>query len=144
MPLVRVAIVWAFACGGVVIGKASLATDAWRPPLSAGVARPAGKSQEPQKKRKPKFTIGKATTYATGPVDPDGYIDYVVALNERLREGVTPENNAAALLWHAFGPHPEEAMISPEVFEWMRIEAPPQEGREFTTLAELRKDRKDT
>src|SRR5258708_3874889 len=38
-----------------------------------------------------KFTIGKETTYFEGPVDKDGYIDYVAALNERLRKGVTPE-----------------------------------------------------
>src|SRR5262249_23520398 len=31
--------------------------------------------------------------------------------------------------------------ISPEVFVWMRIEPPPQEGRYFTTLGEFAKDR---
>jgi hypothetical protein len=42
------------------------------------------------KQKKPNFTIGKETTYVTGPVDKDGYIDYAAALNERLGKGVTP------------------------------------------------------
>jgi hypothetical protein len=71
---------------------------------------PSAKDDKPdsgEKTRKPKFTIGKETTYVSGPVDKDGYIDYAAALNERLREGVTPETNANVLLWQAFGPHPE-------------------------------------
>ena len=44
---------------------------------------------------KPKITIGKETTYITEPLRPDGYPDYVAALNRRASEGVTPENNAA-------------------------------------------------
>src|SRR5262245_20904948 len=40
------------------------------------------------------FTIGKATTFVTGPVDADGRIDYAAALNERMSKGVTPQNNA--------------------------------------------------
>ena len=39
--------------------------------------------------RKPRFTISKETTYVTGPVDADGYVDCTMALNERLREGVS-------------------------------------------------------
>src|SRR5690349_12610174 len=59
------------------------------------------------KRRKPKFTIAKETTFVTGPVDKEGYIDYIAALNERLRKGVTPENNVVVLLWKALGPHPQ-------------------------------------
>jgi hypothetical protein len=32
------------------------------------------------KKDKPKFTISKETTFVTGPLDNDGYIDYPAAL----------------------------------------------------------------
>src|SRR6185295_10550420 len=56
------------------------------------------------KKRKPGITIGRDTTYIDGPLDKDGYPDYEAALNERLREGVTPENNANVLLWQTVGP----------------------------------------
>src|SRR5437660_12827036 len=49
---------------------------------------------KPAKKTKGKFTIGKDTTYVTGPVDKQGYIDYQSALNERLSKGVTPDSNS--------------------------------------------------
>src|SRR4029078_1861738 len=55
-------------------------------------------------KSKPKITISKETTYITEPLRPDGYPDYVAALNQRMSLGVTPENNAAVLLQKAFGP----------------------------------------
>ena len=43
----------------------------------------------------PKFTIGKDTTLIDGPLNPDGTINYVAAINKILSEGVTNENNAA-------------------------------------------------
>lgn len=48
--------------------------------------------------------VGSETTVIDGPLLPDGRIDYVTALNERMSEGVTPDNNAAVLLMQAFGP----------------------------------------
>jgi hypothetical protein len=47
------------------------------------------------------ITIGKERTYVTQPVDADGYIDYLAALNAAASEGVTVENNAAVLLVRA-------------------------------------------
>jgi hypothetical protein len=78
--------------------------------------------------RKPKFTVGKDTTYVTGPLDNRGYIDYAAALNERLRQGVTPENNANVWLWKAFGPRPEGAVMPAEFFKWLGAPAPPRRG----------------
>lgn len=40
-------------------------------------------------------TLGRETTYVTGPLRSDGSINYLAALNARMGEGVTPENNAA-------------------------------------------------
>src|SRR5438094_5975588 len=75
-------------------------------------AKGADKKEEKKAtKGKGTFTIGKETTYVTGPLDKDGYIDYAAALNERLGRGVTPENNACVLLWKALGPHPEGATM---------------------------------
>ena len=71
------------------------------------------------KKTKLRFTVSKETTHVTTPVDKDGYIDYVAALNERLRRGVTPDNNAAVLLWKAMGPHPEKSSMPAEFFRWL-------------------------
>lgn len=44
------------------------------------------------------FTISKKITYVTRPLDQDGYVDYLAALNEAASEGVTVDNNAAVLL----------------------------------------------
>ncbi len=39
--------------------------------------------------------IGPDTTVIDGPINPDGTINYLAYLNEKLSEGVTPENNFA-------------------------------------------------
>ena len=47
--------------------------------------------------------VGPETTVIEGPLLPDGRIDYVTALNERMSAGVTPDNQcgrvAAAGVW---------------------------------------------
>jgi hypothetical protein len=82
----------------------------------------------------PSFTIGKDTTRITEPVDAEGYIDYAAALNQRLREGVTPENNANVLLLQAYGPRPEGAPLKPEYYEALGIAPPPESGNYFAKL----------
>jgi hypothetical protein len=96
--------------------------------------------KDKEKKRKPSFTIGRDTTYVSGPLDKDGYIDYETALNERLREGVTPENNANVLLWRAFGPNSGGVKASAEVFAWMKVPVPPEKGDYFVNLDQYMKD----
>jgi hypothetical protein len=91
------------------------------------------------KKHRGKFTIGKETTYVTGPLDKDGYIDYAAALNERLGKGVTPENNANVLLWKAMGPLPgdmrqRKKKMPAEFFQLMGIPAPAEKGEYFIEL----------
>lgn len=49
------------------------------------------------------FTISPETTYISGPLNDDGTINYVAALNEMMSKGVTRENNAAPLLIQAWG-----------------------------------------
>ena len=76
--------------------------------LSAAILRaepPADRqaSEAPTKGRLP-ITISKETTYITEPLRPDGYPDYLAALNRLGSEGVTPENNAVVPLVLAFGP----------------------------------------
>ena len=49
--------------------------------------------------------VSKKTTYITEPLGRDGLPDYVAYINrQQLSEGVTPENNAAVLIWQAVGP----------------------------------------
>ncbi len=75
------------------------------------------------------FTIGKETTYVSGPVDKNGYMDYLQALNERLGKGVTPETNANVLIWQALGPTPDGHKRMPaKFFELMGMEEPPPTG----------------
>ena len=99
--------------------------------LSGPAENDAPKKEAAPPKRKPMFTIGRETTYITGPLDKDGYVDYVTALNERLREGVTPQNNANVLLWKAFGPHPDRVTMPPGYFKWLQIPSPPEKGDYF-------------
>jgi hypothetical protein len=54
--------------------------------------------------RQSTFTVGPATTYVTGPLDPQGYPDYVTALNARLSRGIKPRDNANALIWQGSRP----------------------------------------
>jgi hypothetical protein len=47
---------------------------------------------------KPWFTIASYTTYVTQPLDANGNVDYLAALNEAASKEVTVDNNAAVLL----------------------------------------------
>jgi hypothetical protein len=83
----------------------------------------------------PKVVLGKDTTYVTGPLDKQGYIDYEAALNELLSKGIKPETNANVLLWKALGPRPEGGQpMPPAYFKWLGIEAPPEDGSYFVGL----------
>jgi len=91
--------------------------------LAAGVLL----ADEP-KKPSPKFKLGKDTTYVTGPLDKDGYIDYESALNERLKGKTTPDTNAVVLLLKCFGPKPEGADLHPDFYKALGVSAPPEKG----------------
>jgi hypothetical protein len=95
---------------------------------------PAKKPSVALKKPRPRFTVSLETTVVTGPLDKDGYIDYVTALNQRLSQGATPANNANVLIWKALGPRPEGSAMPPEFFDWMGIEAPPERGNYYVDV----------
>jgi hypothetical protein len=91
--------------------------------------------QPAKERRKPNFTISKETTYVTGPLGKDGYIDYAAALNERNGKGVTPETNANVLIWKALGPKPAgDKRMPAEFFKLMGIDEPPEKGEYFVDL----------
>jgi hypothetical protein len=50
-----------------------------------------------------RLNVSPQTTGGAVPLRPDGYPDYLAALNDRTSQGVTPENNAAVLLVRAIG-----------------------------------------
>ena len=60
----------------------------------------------------PKLPLGQETTFATGPLDKYGYIDYEVAYNVELSKSITPEKNAQTRLMLVLGPS-RRALSSP-------------------------------
>jgi type II secretory pathway pseudopilin PulG len=60
----------------------------------------------------PPILVSPQTTYITEPLGPDGLPDYEQYVLELYRDGVTPENNAAVLLWQALFP----AEVDPQHF----------------------------
>ena len=105
----------------------------------APLVRAQGKDDAP--KKKPKFTVGKDTTYVTGPIGKDGSIDYVAALNDKLREGVTPDNNANVLLWKAFGPHPDGPKLPAGFFGALGMPIPSEKGDYFVSVPSFTADK---
>ena len=77
------------------------------------------------------FTISKEITVITAPLRPDGFPDYLAALNERYGKGVTPDNNAAVLIWRAVGPKDVKEELRPEFFRRLGIEPLPVDGTYF-------------
>lgn len=67
----------------------------------------------------PPIVVSRQTTYITGPLGSDGLPNYKQYVLELYRKGVTPENNAASLLWPAFWPGeldpPQYAAIAAEL-----------------------------
>jgi hypothetical protein len=59
------------------------------------------------------ISISKQTTYITTPLRADGLPDYEQYLRQKMREGVTTENNAAVLLIQALWP----SELQPEHYE---------------------------
>ena len=100
----------------------------------------AGVAEEPQEQSaalKPKITISKETTYITKPLRQDGYPDYVAAINQRMSEGVTPENNAAVLLLKAFGPSEFPTSSQERLEQTLGIAPLPADGQYFVPQSEM-------
>ena len=84
----------------------------------------------------PKITISKETTWATEPLRPDGFVDYLEAVNRRCSQDVTVENNACVLLYQATGPSPEGSRQPDRFFKRLGIDPPPEEGKYFQSFPE--------
>jgi len=75
-----------------------------------------------------RLEIGRETTFVTGPLTPDGWIDYAAALHQRLSDGVKAEDNAAILLDQAFGPSAIPPELTHRYFEWISTDPLPEQG----------------
>lgn len=74
--------------------------------------------------KKPRVTVGKETTVLTEPLDEDGYVDYVKAIDARLRKGVTPENNANVRIRLLLGDRELSRRTSLTYYERLGIKPP--------------------
>jgi hypothetical protein len=87
------------------------------------------------------FTICERTTVFIEPLNADGTINYVEALNRRYREGVTHENNAAVPLLRAIGPNGIHDIDLPVVrrrlLEELGLTDLPEEGTYFLWLKDF-------
>ncbi|HUR54490.1 MAG TPA: hypothetical protein VMZ71_10185 [Gemmataceae bacterium] len=75
------------------------------------------------------------------PLDKNGQPDFEAGLNDVLSKGVTPEKNANALLWQAFGPSPEGGDPMPaEFYRRLGIKEPPKNGNYFVDQTKFARD----
>ena len=84
----------------------------------------------------PPVTISKETTFITEPLRPDGFPDYVGALNQHFSEGVTPENNSSVLFWKAVGPKMIDKKFRKKFFRMLGIPPLPEKGDYFVASDE--------
>jgi hypothetical protein len=117
----------------MVLGSA-IAAEAEDP----SAAKPAA---PPSRKPRVLVTISKETTYVTGPLRKDGYVDYIAALNQRHAQGVTPENNAAILFWKAMGPGEIDTRTREPFFKMLGIPPLPEQGDYLVTFHDYVKGR---
>lgn len=76
-----------------------------RPQKSSPSTQPA------QSRPKIPIIVSRETTYLTGPLNADGTVNYVAAINEMASKGVTPEDNAAIPLIQSKG----DIILEPEM-----------------------------
>lgn len=105
------------------------------------------KKDEPAKPKAavppPKITISKETTWFSEPLRPDGFVDYLAAVNRHFSKDITAENNACVLLYQAMGPRPEGNRQPDRFFQLMGVEPLPDEGKYFQGLGKWLDGRPD-
>ena len=90
--------------------------------------------------------LSKETTFFTEPLREDGTINYVAALNKKFSQDVTPENNAAVLLWQAYGlPDGLGERFHERIVERLGLESLPLSSDEgtFVELSKIISDLKE-
>jgi hypothetical protein len=118
-----------------LIARAPSLLDAQQPTPPTPKPATNDPATQPAKDNRVKVTISKETTYITGPLRPDGYPDYARYFDEKLSEGVTPDNNATVLLLRSLGlgDLPEEQHA--EFFKRLGIDPLPAKGDYFVDWA---------
>ena len=83
---------------------------------------------------KSEIILSHETTRISEPLNPDGTVNYLAALNNQYSQGVTPENNAAVLLIQAGGPDVLPQGFIKEMLSGLGISALPETGDYFIFL----------
>jgi hypothetical protein len=97
---------------------------------------------EHARKPRPQITISRKTTYILEPLDQDGYVDYLAALNQMGSQGVTPENNAGVLLVRAIGVRDLEPADRLRFYKLLGIEPLPDQGQYLTDFGDFVKNKR--
>ena len=77
--------------------------------------------------------ISPQTTVVDGPLNADGTVNYVAAMDRAWAEGVTPENNAAILLLQALGPEILPQATREKVSATLGVSFDPNGGEYYVT-----------
>lgn len=74
------------------------------------------------------ITISPQTTVIEAPLRPDGYVDYLAAVEAKSSAGATPENNAVVVLWQVWGPQEYDAAYLSKYFAALGIPPVAEKG----------------
>ena len=81
-----------------------------------------------------KIILSHETTRITEPLNDDGTVNYLAALNDRYSEGVTAENNAAVLLVQIIGPEMFPKEIRDIALKRLGMASLPLDGQYFRRI----------
>ena len=82
----------------------------------------------------PPIVVSPQTTHITSPLGANGLPDYERFVLERAREGVTPENNAAVLIWQALWPGELDAKDYAAIMTELGLEKVPTPGESLDSF----------
>ena len=90
-------------------------------------------ANEPPKPAPPvaRIVISPETTHFTEPLQEDGLVDVVEAVNRHFGQNISPEHNAAVVLYEVLGPSPAGVRQSDEFFKTLGMSRPPENGDYF-------------
>jgi len=97
----------------------------------SGTAEPVGREVL---RRGLQIKISPETTHIVEPLRSDGSVDFALAIDRRLRPGVTPETNAAVALLQAMGPKEITPPHRTALFARLGIAPLADDGQYFTPL----------
>ena len=100
-------------------------------------------SATPPQPPQPPSAPPPARTYPTALIAtaaPSGKVDYITALNERVRQGVTPENNSALLFLQAMGPDAIFPETRQQYLQVLGVGSPATQGPFFVDYSHVRED----